>query len=97
MASYRVVCITKPDVNSSTEHITEIGYYESAFKPKVTISTEEAIKRIDANSSEFYVSTPQGTAYVKVERPIGRRAYIRTVPDRTEKDNLLSLQQCKNA
>jgi len=94
MASYRVVCITKPDVNSSHEHITQIGYYESVLRPKVTISIEEAINRIDRNSLEFYVSSPVGTAYVKVERPIGRRAYIRTVPDRTQKDNLLSLPQC---
>lgn len=95
MASYQVVCITKPDVNSTNEHITEIGYKESALRPKVIISVEDAIKRIDGNSYEFYVSTPQGTAYVKVERPAGRRAYIRTVPDRTQKDNLLSLPQCK--
>ncbi|KQC01762.1 DUF3892 domain-containing protein [Pedobacter sp. Hv1] len=94
MASYRVVCITKPDVQSSNEHITRIGYYESALRPKVIITVEEAIQRIDRNSTEFYVSTPAGTAYVKVERPNGRRPYIRTVPDRTEKDNLLSLPQC---
>jgi len=94
MASYQVICITKPNVNSSNEHITHIGYYESALKPKVIIGVEEAIKRIDENSYEFYVSTPAGTAYVKVEKPFGRRPYIRTVPDRTEKDNLLNLPQC---
>ncbi|MGN7986137.1 DUF3892 domain-containing protein [Pedobacter sp. 22226] len=95
MASYQVICITKPDVNSTHEHITEIGYRESALRPKVTISVEEAIKRVDANAFEFYVSTSQGTAYVKVERPSGRRAYIRTEPDETKKDNLLNLPQCK--
>lgn len=94
MASYRVVCITKPNVHSASEHITHIGYYESVFKPKVIITVEEAIRRITLNSTEFYVSTPVGTAYVKIERPLGRRAYIRTIPDRTDKDNLLSLPQC---
>jgi hypothetical protein len=94
MASYQVVCITKPDPSSTHEHITHIGYYESAFRPRVIITVADAIKRIDANSKEFYVSVPQGTAYVTVVRPIGRNPYIKTVPDNTGKDNLLKLPQC---
>ncbi|UEG52603.1 DUF3892 domain-containing protein [Mucilaginibacter daejeonensis] len=92
MASYQVVCITKPNAQSSHEHITHIGY-DTLFKRGI-ITVEEAIKRIEANSREFYVETPAGSAYVKVERPEGRRPYIRTVPDHTEKDNLLNLPQC---
>ncbi|QNK60991.1 DUF3892 domain-containing protein [Pedobacter sp. PAMC26386] len=94
MASYQVICITKPNVNSSHEHITHIGYYESSLKPKVTITVSEAIKRIDANSVEFYVSAGSSKADVKVERPAGRNAFIKTIPDHTQKDNLLKLPQC---
>ena len=95
MANYQVVCITKPNSDSTHEHITDIGYYESSLKPNVNISVEEVIRRIEANIDQFYVSTSVGTAYVKVERPHNRRAYIRTIPDRTDKDNLLKLEQCK--
>lgn len=95
MANYQVVCITKPNPDSTHEHITDIGYYESSLKPNVNISVDEVIRRIEGKIDQFYVSTPAGTAYVKVERPNNRRAYIRTEPDRTDKDNLLRLDQCK--
>lgn len=91
MPSYQVICISKPDANSSHEEITHIGFFYSPVYPKQIITVEEAIKRIDANLLEFYVSTPSVTTFIKVERPIGKRAYIRTVPDHTEKDNLLNL------
>jgi hypothetical protein len=94
MASYQVICITKPQVQSSLEHITHIGYYVSQFEPRVIITVEDAIIRIDANSREFYVSTQHGSAYVEVVRPHNRRAYIKTVADRTLIDNLLHLNQC---
>lgn len=93
MASYRVVCITKPNVNSSHEHITEIGYYESALNPKRIISVDEAIRRIKLNKWEFYVSTASGTAYVEAY-PHGAEKYIKTIPDSTTRDNLLKLDQC---
>lgn len=95
MGNYQVVCITKPNPGSTHEHITDIGYYESSLRPHVNISLAEVIRRIEAKTDQFYVSTPAGTAYVKVERPNGRSAYIRTERDRTDKDNLLSLGQCK--
>jgi hypothetical protein len=94
MPSYQVICITKPNANSSHEHITHIGFFSSPVHPTQIITVEEAIKRIDANLLEFYVSTPSVTTFIKVERPIGKKAYIRTVPDHTEKDNLLNLPHC---
>lgn len=95
MASYQVVCITKPNVNSSHEHITHIGYYESSLKPNVNILVEDAIKRIDANPKEFYVETGNDKAYVTVVRGKDHDPFIKTVPDNTKKDNLLKLEQCK--
>ncbi|MBB5635312.1 putative FlaG/YvyC family protein [Pedobacter cryoconitis] len=93
MASFKVICITKPNVNSSHEHITHIGYYDSNLK-KVIITVKDAIKRIDANSLEFYVQTGSDKAYVKVVRVQGHEAFIKTIPDNTKRDNLLSLPQC---
>lgn len=77
MASYRVTCITKPHPSSSHEHMTHIGYHESHIRPKVIITVAEAIRRIDLNPLEFYVSSGQATAHVEVVRPIGRNPYIK--------------------
>ena len=93
MASFKVICITKPNVNSSHEHITHIGYHD-AYSKKVTITVKDAIKRIDANSLEFYVQTGNDKAYVTVVRTKDHEPFIKTVPDSTKKDNLLSLPQC---
>ena len=94
MASYQVICITKPHPTSTHEHITHIGYIESVFVPKKIIPVAEAIRRIDLNALEFYVSTAAGSTYVEVVRPYGRDPYIKTIADRTQKDNLLNLPQC---
>jgi hypothetical protein len=91
MSSYKVACITKPDVNSTHEHITQIGYVDG--ETVYLISTETAIERIEKNAKEFYVTANNETAYVIVyERD--KKKYIKTKPDDTKKDNLLSLRQC---
>lgn len=95
MASYQVVCITKPNPNSSHEHITDIGYYESSLKPNVNISVKEVIRRIEAKIDQFYVETGKDKAYVTVVRIEGHDPFIKTVPDDTKQDNLLKLEQCK--
>lgn len=91
MARHQVICITKPDVHSTHEHITHIGY---AGNPRVIITVNDVIERIETNVSQFYVSTSSGTANVEVVRIPGRRPFIKTIPDHTQKDNLLSLPQC---
>lgn len=92
MASYQVFCITKPNVNSTHKHITHIGYYDD--RTKVIIPVKTAIKRIDANPSEFYVQVGKEKAFVIVVRIEDRDPYIKTIPDSMKKDNLLSLEQC---
>jgi hypothetical protein len=92
MASYQVYCITKPNINSSHEHITHIGYYDD--RTKVIIPVKAAIRRIEANPSEFYVQVGKEKAYVTVVRTADHDPYIKTIPDGNKKDNLLSLEQC---
>lgn len=92
MASYQVYCITKPNINSSHEHITHIGYYDD--RTKVIIPVKAAIRRIEANPSEFYVQVGNEKAFVTVVRTEDRDPYIKTIPDGNKKDNLLSLEQC---
>ncbi|NQX41322.1 Protein of unknown function [Pedobacter steynii] len=92
MASYQVFCITKPNANSSHEHITHIGYHDD--RTKVIIPVKAAIRRIDANPSEFYVQVEKEKVFVTVVRIDDRDPYIKTIPDSTKRDNLLSLEQC---
>lgn len=93
MASFKVTCIIKPNANSSHEHITAIGYNDSG-SIKINITVKEAVRRIDLNPSEFYVQHGNDKVYVTVVRTAGHEPYIKTVPDHTQKDNLLSLPQC---
>jgi hypothetical protein len=92
--SFEVICITKPDVNSSHEQITHIGYYESMNQPRVIIPVEDAIKRIELYDRAFHVYAGPKIALLKVERQQDGKAYIKTVPDELQKDNLLNLPRC---
>jgi Protein of unknown function (DUF3892) len=91
MADVQVTCITKPNVLSAHEHITEIGGVGWKWK------REDVIKSIDSKTNTFYVidSVTGKKAYVGVVRPSdGRNPYLQTYADGVWKDNLLSLSQC---
>ncbi|MBU6388540.1 DUF3892 domain-containing protein [Patescibacteria group bacterium] len=92
MANCQITCITKPNVNSSHEHITHVGNPSVPWK----LTVEQVIKNIDNGVDTFYVVDPRNgkTAYVGVQRPAGRRAYIQTYADGDWNNNLLSLNQC---
>jgi Protein of unknown function (DUF3892) len=91
---FQITCITKPDRESRVEHITEVGGYGS--NPwKLTV--EEVIRRIESRGSDhedFFVHVGLYETNVIVMSPSGRRKYIRTEPDVTKTDNLLSLPPC---
>ena len=92
MADVQVTCITKPDVFSTHEHITELGGFGWKW-PR-----EDVIRSIDANTNTFYVVDPISgqRAYVGVVRPTdGRAPYLQTYADGKWNNNLLSLSQCK--
>lgn len=90
MAEVQVTCITKPDSQSSHEHITHIG--GAGWK----LTREAAIQSIDAKTHTFYVIDPGNSkrSDVAVVRPAGRDPYLRTRADGDWNDNLLSLPQC---
>jgi hypothetical protein len=91
---FQITCINKPDRNSRVEHITEVGGFGSkAWKLRV----EEVIRRIESRGSDhedFFVHVGKDEANVVVMSPAGHRKYIRTEPDSTKADNLLSLPPC---
>ncbi len=91
MADVQVICITKPNVISSHEHITHLG--GAGWKWE----REEVIRSIDAKTNTFYVIDPTSgkKAYVGVVRVSdGRPPYLQTYADGIWTNNLLSLPQC---
>jgi hypothetical protein len=92
MADVKVTCITKPNPQSPHEHITHLGNPAANWK----LTREQVIASIDARTNTFFVIDPRNgkRADVRVVRPAGRPAYVRTYTDGDPDDNLLSLNQC---
>ncbi|HEU4662130.1 MAG TPA: DUF3892 domain-containing protein [Pseudolabrys sp.] len=92
---FRITCINKPDRNSPVEHITAVGGFGSS---QWKLSVQEVIRRIESTGpdhEEFYVHVGNSEANVVVVPATAHtRKYIKTVPDSTRKDNLLSLPEC---
>lgn len=88
MQQHQITAIRKPDRHSEVEHITHVKY------DNVVHTREEVIRRIVARTDSFYVRVGSLVVWVEVVRPAYRDPYIRTKPDWTGKDNLLSLPQC---
>ncbi|WP_081673741.1 DUF3892 domain-containing protein [Pseudomonas cremoricolorata] len=92
MADILVTCITKPNVNSTHEHITHLGNPAAGWK----WTREQVIRSIDEKSNNFFVQDPISAkkAYIGVVRENGKAAYLRTHADGSWNNNLLSLNQC---
>jgi uncharacterized protein DUF3892 len=88
---FQITCINKPNRQSPVEHITHVGGY-GASQWKLTV--EEVIRRIEGRIESFFVRVGNNEADVIVVSPPGRRKHIRTNPDLTKVDNLLSLPEC---
>lgn len=91
MAS-RIECITKPDVNSSHEAILNVGG-SRANGGRFYISRTECANDIRLGRESYYVHVGGYQIDVTAYERNGTW-YIRTSPDATQKDNLLSLKQC---
>ncbi|AVB19219.1 MULTISPECIES: DUF3892 domain-containing protein [Pseudomonas syringae group] len=90
MADYQITCITLSG-SKSHDRITQVG---NASVPW-SLSTAEAVKRIDAKTDTFYVMDAYGRrANVGVVRPAQGLPYLRTFADSVWTDNLLSLGSC---
>ena len=91
---FQIKCINKPQRDSSVEHITHVGGHgTSPWK----LAVEEVIRRIESRGTDhedFFVRVGNDEVDVIVVSPPGRRKHIRTTPDNTQRDNLLSLPEC---
>ena len=94
MADVQITCITKPNPQSSHEHITHVGNPTASTPWKWT--REEVIHSIEAKTNTFYVidSRSGKRANVGVFRAAGKAPFLRTYADGDWNDNLLSLNQC---
>ena len=92
MADVQVTCITKPNTQSTHEHITHLGNPAGNWM----WTREQVIQSIDAKTNTFYVmdSANGQRAYIGVVRETGKAPYVRTYADGRWNNNLLSLNQC---
>lgn len=92
MADVKVTCITKPNPQSTHEHITHLDNPAVGWK----WTREQVIESIEAKTNTFFVTDPYNgkRSDVGVIYPTGRAPYVRTHADGDWNDNLLSLNQC---
>ena len=91
MAS-RITCITKPDAQDHHEAITAVGGTR-ASGAQFNISRTTCADDIRLSRDTYYVKV--GNDEAKVEAYVRDGTwYIKTYPDKTKKDNLLSLRKC---
>jgi hypothetical protein len=87
MARRQITCITKPDAESSHEAITHVG--GAGFY----ITRKQCADDIDGGVNSYFVKVGSDEADVTTYVREGVK-YIRTKPDSTKRDNLLSLSKC---
>jgi hypothetical protein len=92
---FRIQCINRPDRHSPVEHITHVG---GAGTRQWKLTVEEVIRRIESRGpdhEDFYVRGGNDEVdVVVVPATQHKRKHIKTKPDSTQRDNLLSLQEC---
>ena len=89
---FEITCVNKPDRQRLVEDITHVGGYGAG---QWKLPVEEVIRRIEGRVEGFFVRVGANEADVFVVSPIGGRKHIRTNPDLTKVDNLLSLPDCR--
>ena len=87
MARLQITCINKSDRFNPHERIINVGGNGFRFSQK------DAIDCIEKHVHTFFVSVGLGTADVVIATHNGNK-YLKTVPDKIQADNLLSLPEC---
>lgn len=90
--SHQITCITKPDRENHHEAITAVGGTWSSGGT-FYITREQCYDYIKAGHY-FHVVVERYNVNVEAYQRNGTGKYIRTTPDATRKDNLLSLKKC---
>lgn len=95
MAAYQIDCINKDDRRNIYERILAVGGPENGSGQRWHVSLDDAIDGMKNKGWTFYVV--RGGVRVEVERAEGPsgKEYLRTKPDSTGANNLLSLPECR--
>jgi hypothetical protein len=88
----QVMCINKRNRTNPHERIENIGG-TNADGARWKLTEAQAITGIHADKWRFFVSVGGAIVWVTVALHEGRE-YLKTEPDKTLKDNLLSLPEC---
>jgi len=90
--SHQITCITKPDRENTHEAIQRVGGIEENGS-RFNITREQCYDYIQ-KGEKFHVVVGRNDVTVIAYQINGHGKYIRTTPDATKKDNLLSLPPC---
>lgn len=94
MADYRIDCITKPDRNSTHEHITHVGGPNPDGNGRWRDTVPNVIGFIEAKTHRFYTNENGSSVLVGVRTSAAGRKYIQTYANGVWRDNLLALKEC---
>lgn len=86
----QITHIRKPNVNSSHEHITDVKGTNVNGTFQYTVAQVIAYLK---QGYQFHVHRAGRTINVTYQKSAAGNEYIKTEPDSTQKDNLLSLPQ----
>lgn len=87
----QITCITTSGPKSDCTCITHVGRWTDIGR----ITTQDAVRRIENRIDTFWVQDRADGSRVNVHvAQRGDRKYLRTNPNDTPRDNLLSLPEC---
>lgn len=89
----QVTCINKIPRQDPNESITHIGGVDSNGN-RWRLTLQQAISHIESRRYEFFVHVDGKATRVIVATSSAGNKYLRTEPDRTTRNNLLSLPEC---
>ena len=90
--SNRITHIRKPNVSSIVEHITHVKGTTSEGKT-FELTVPQVVEYLKKGNYYFYVQVGTRQVAVTHQKSAAGNEYIKTEPDSTTKDNLLSLPQ----
>ena len=92
---YQITCINKPHRDSPVEHITHVGGVGTSNWKLIVEDVIQRIERRGPDHEDFFVRVGGAESDVIVVAASSyKRKHIRTTPDSTLRDNLLSLREC---